>query len=173
MMKNAEGYADSTAGLALKNIAKEKIEKKTIERGDIFYIAPYRNTGSEQRAGRPAIIVSNNENNLHSQTVEVVFLTTRPKSKLPTHVRIFSAPRNSIALCEQITTVSIEKICGYEGKATDKEMKNIEQAIAISLGLNSDGKEELVEEITAIKAKHEMLQKMYNDLLKLVMEGKE
>ena len=47
-----------------------------IERGDIFYVGltPFV-TGREQLAGRPGIIVSNDQNNLHSETVEVVYCT--------------------------------------------------------------------------------------------------
>ena len=41
-----------------------------IKRGDIYYIDKYPTTGSEQQAGRPAIIVSNEKNNQHSATVE-------------------------------------------------------------------------------------------------------
>lgn len=47
-----------------------------IKRGDIWYIESGYSVGSEQRAGRPAIVVSNNRNNQYSGTVEVVYLTT-------------------------------------------------------------------------------------------------
>ena len=50
-----------------------------IKRGDILYIDKHPVVGSEQQAGRPAIIVSNEKNNRHSSTVEVVYLTTQPK----------------------------------------------------------------------------------------------
>ena len=38
--------------------------------------------------GRPAVIVSNDKNNAKSNTVEVVYMTTKPKTDLPTHVYI-------------------------------------------------------------------------------------
>lgn len=45
-----------------------------IYRGDIYYIMPfYTVTGSEQRAGRPGVVVSNDINNRHSPNVEIVF----------------------------------------------------------------------------------------------------
>ena len=72
-----------------------------IERGDIWYMeSGYNTVGSEQRPGRPAIVVSNDRNNEHSSTLEVVYLTTQPKHDLPTHVTIRSTNRESIALCE-------------------------------------------------------------------------
>ena len=60
-----------------------------MKRGEIYYIeSTYRETGSEQRGGRPAVIVSNDKNNENSEVVEVVYMTTKPKNDLPTHVFI-------------------------------------------------------------------------------------
>lgn len=74
-----------------------------VKRGDIYYIVNnYQEEGSEQRAGRPAVVVSNDKGNQHSNVIEVVYLTTQPKTDLPTHIDIKSANRPSIALCEQI-----------------------------------------------------------------------
>lgn len=56
-----------------------------MKRGEIYYIeSTYRETGSEQRGGRPAVIVSNDKNNENSEVVEVVYMTTKPKNDLPT-----------------------------------------------------------------------------------------
>ena len=107
-----------------------------IRRGDIFYVkrSGYQ-VGSEQMAGRPAIVVSNDENNRHSETVEIVYLTTAPKTRLPTHVKITSAPRVSTALCEQVTTVSVERLGDYTGRCTRDEMFQIDIAIVNSVGI--------------------------------------
>lgn len=104
-------------------------------RGSIWYVKSGYSTGSEQRPGRPAIIVSNDANNKHSSTVEIVYLTTAPKHDLPTHVTIRSTSRVSTAICEQITTVATERIGSYCGTVTDAEMSSIETAMLISLGL--------------------------------------
>ncbi len=78
-----------------------------MKRGQIYYIrTTYSEEGSEQRGDRPAVIVSNDANNQHSETVEVVYMTTQPKHDLPTHVYIRSALKPSTVLCEQIHTVS-------------------------------------------------------------------
>ena len=97
-------------------------------------------TGSEQYADRPAIIVSNNECNKHSSVIEVVYITTQPKADLPTHVTIRSTGRTSIALCEQVSSISTDRVNNYIGQVTDQEMKNIDIALMISLGLNGDTK---------------------------------
>lgn len=104
-------------------------------RGSIWYVESGYSTGSEQRPGRPAIIVSNDANNKHSSTVEMVYLTTAPKHDLPMHVTIRSISRVSTAICEQITTVATERIGSYCGTVTDAEMSSIETAMLISLGL--------------------------------------
>lgn len=107
-----------------------------IRRGEIYYIeSGFQTTGSEQRPGRPAIIVSNDMNNEFSSTVEVVYLTTQPKHDLPTHVSIRSLKRDSIALCEQITSVAVERIGDFCGEVYESEMRAIEAAMLNSLGL--------------------------------------
>lgn len=107
-----------------------------IKRGEIFYIgSSYQEIGSEQRAGRPAVVVSNNMANEHSQVVEIVYLTTQPKSDLPTHIDIRSASKPSIALCEQICSVSKERVGDFIGTCTEYEMKMIDAALLISLGI--------------------------------------
>ena len=110
-----------------------------MKRGEIYFIERgYEEQGSEQKAGRPAIIVSNDKCNANSSVLEVVYLTTQPKSDLPTHVDIRSAPKNSIALCEQINSVYLERIGDYIGECSEYEMALVDAALAISLGLNFD-----------------------------------
>lgn len=110
-----------------------------MKRGEIYYIESlYNEEGSEQRAGRPAIIVSNDLCNESSPVVEVVYLTTQPKNDMPTHVDIRSTQRNSVALCEQISSVSKDRVGSYYATCTDYEMLMVDAALAISLGLNFD-----------------------------------
>lgn len=113
-----------------------------IKRGEMFYIsrggASY--SGSEQHSDRPAVIVSNNKNNENSNVVEIVYMTTQPKTDLPTHVTVRSTGRPSTVLCEQVYSVSTERIGTYIGECTDKEMENIDIALMISLQLDSSMK---------------------------------
>lgn len=111
-------------------------QEYNIRRGDIFYISRTPVIGCEQFSGRPAIVVSCDVNNKTSETVEVVYLTTRIKANLPTHVAIQSAKFPSTALCEQVTTVSIMRIGDYYGTCTREEMARIDSALATSLGIH-------------------------------------
>ena len=147
-----------------------------IKRGEMFYIsrggASYN--GSEQHADRPAVVVSNNKNNENSNVVEVVYMTTQPKTDLPTHVTIRSTGRISTVLCEQVYSVSTERIGTYIGEATDKEMENIDIALMISLQLDNGIKtakeyyktiKEQQEEIDSLKREIEMLQQEHEDAI--------
>ena len=110
-----------------------------IKRGKIYYIENIVNSqsvGSEQFAGRPAVIVSNDKNNQKSETVEIVYLTTQNKSDLPTHVRICSTGIMSTALCEQITTVSKKRIGKYIATCSEQEVMLIDVAMSISIGID-------------------------------------
>ena len=110
-----------------------------MKRGEIYYITKglSQTTGSEVEAGRPAIIVSNDKCNEFSPVVEVVYLTTQPKKDLPTHVSIRSTGKQSTALCEQICSISADRIAEKNGECTEQEMQMIDAALQISLGLNS------------------------------------
>ena len=112
-----------------------------IRRGEIYWVEKHpwnRTIGHEQFADRPAIIVSNDANNRNSGTVEIVYLTASPKKKLPTHCLICSAVKPSIALCEQVTTISTECIGRYISVCTEEEMRYVDECIRISLGLQND-----------------------------------
>lgn len=113
---------------------------KDIKRGDIWYIGLPDDEQTEcslQHSGRPAIIVSNDACNKYSSVIEVVYLTTRKKKWLPTHVVITSASKTSTALCEQITSVTIDKLLRQDGHCTAHEMRRINKALAVSLGIVS------------------------------------
>ena len=110
-----------------------------MKRGEIYYIESiYNEVGSEQRAGRPAVIVSNDKNNKVSGTVEIAYMTTKPKNDLPTHVTTRSTGVLSTIICEQITTVSVERLGKRVGQLTEAELSNLDTALAISLGIDFD-----------------------------------
>ena len=90
-----------------------------VHRGEIFYIlnGETGHTGSEMMIsqGRPGVIVSNDIGNKNASIVSVVFLTTKVKNSMPTHVPI-KCKCPSIAMCEQVYTISKKRIGDYIGK---------------------------------------------------------
>lgn len=135
LKRNASGYYDPTAYEALKGVMKTM----EIKRGDIFYIeygkyqADFPSMGREQ--SRPAIIVSYDTGNLFSSAVEVVYLTSQEKKPLPTHCTVLCRTP-STALCEQITTVTKDRLGDFIRTCTDREMKAVDECIKVSLGLS-------------------------------------
>lgn len=130
----------------------ERIEER-ICRGEIYYVCPATNSvGSEQSAGRPAIVVSNDKANLYSPVLEMVYLTTQPKNSLPTHVDITSVERPSIALCEQIHSVAKSRVGGFIAKCTDTEMAMVDGALCVSLGIELPTKAEPKQVMPQVKA---------------------
>ena len=149
-----------------------------MKRGEIYYIdREFTEVGSEMRAGRPAIIVSNEANNENAEIVEVVYLTTQPKKDLPTHVAIRSTKYKSTAICEQITTVAKKRIGEYCGTCTDNEMIAVENAMMVSLGIDyGDGdyydEEEdapsnalISDELVRVNAERDTYKKLYESLV--------
>ena len=108
-----------------------------VKRGDIYWIKPgnYVSTGYEIYSDRPAVIVSNNIVNSRMATFNIVYLTTADKKESPARVKVMGSGRESTALCEQIQTVSHERIGEYIGECTAEELAQIDEALAIELGL--------------------------------------
>jgi mRNA-degrading endonuclease toxin of MazEF toxin-antitoxin module len=99
--------------------------------------------------GRPGVIVSNDILNDTSTVVEVVYLSTKLWKKMPTHATIEATGLTSVAKCEQIDSVSKERLGKYCGTCTDEEMEAIDRALLCSLGIELDEttEEELLVEV--------------------------
>lgn len=126
-----------------------------MKRGDIYYVERnYAETGDEMKADRPAVIVSQDATNATSDVVEVVFMTTKQKKDTATHVSITSAPQPSTVLCEQIHSVSKQRLSRWCGVLTDRELQAVNKALAVSLGLDITAMEAhpSEEELEALKA---------------------
>lgn len=112
---------------------------RKVMRGEIYYVHYYPTAGHEQRGGRPAIIVSNNENNEHSSVYEVCYLTLQDKPNLPTHVYVDRGPCvRSTILCEQICSVSEDKLGDFLCRIPESLEGELNNALRVSLGLNSE-----------------------------------
>lgn len=121
----------------MKNNMERKMKRK-FKRGEIYYADLSPVIGSEQGGYRPVVILQNNRGNKHSPTVVVASITSRlGKHQIPTHVKMSSVrlEKHSIALLEQIRTIDKSRIKEYIGNATKAEMKEIEAALLISVGI--------------------------------------
>jgi len=91
--------------------------------------------GGEIEKQRPAVIVSNDAANKHLNRVQVVPLTSRTAKVYPSEALITFAGKQVKAMADQLTTVSKLRLINYGGKLDDAQMRQVEQAIRIQLGL--------------------------------------
>lgn len=112
-------------------------------RGDIVVVELDPTRGSEQRGTRPCLVVQNNVGNENAPTTIVVPFTTSFGERLyPFEVLVKADECNlqedSVALCSQIRTVSIEhRITTVVGSIPDERMKDVDTALEYSLGLRN------------------------------------
>lgn len=108
-------------------------------RGDIYLanLNPFK--GSEQGGTRPVLVLQNNDGNYFCPTLIVAPMSTKLKKlQIPTHYLITRARglrAPSIVELEQIKTIDKMRIIDYIGKVSPEQMRGIEQATQISLGL--------------------------------------
>lgn len=144
---------------------------RSIHRGDVFYITKGPSSGSETESGRPAVVVSNDINNANSNTIEVVYLTTKYKTPLPTHVVITTTGVTSTVLCEQITSVDISRLSDYIGRVSKEDMDDIDKALMCSLSLNGIRNDTMTiaakqdDNYTKIVIERDMYKTLYEQLL--------
>lgn len=110
-----------------------------IHRGDIYYADLSPVQGSEQGGVRPVLVVQNDMGNKHSPTTVVAIITSKAtKAKLPTHIWLSVTDGfkvNSMVMCEQLRTIDKSRLKGFVGKVQHEEMKLVDEALQISLGL--------------------------------------
>jgi mRNA interferase MazF len=120
---------------------REAIMDTIVKRGDIFYADLSPVVGSEQGGTRPVLIVQNDTGNKHSPTVIAAAITSQTgKAKLPTHISITGSSvgltKDSIVLLEQIRTIDKRRLREHMGRLDEKQMTQIDNAIAVSFGLH-------------------------------------
>lgn len=111
-----------------------------ILRGEMYYADLSPVVGSEQGGMRPVLVLQNNTGNKHSPTVVIAPITSRlGKPDLPTHVSLGAThlAKNSIALLEQIRTIDKRRMADYIGTVSDEEMEKVENALLVSVGIES------------------------------------
>ena len=115
----------------------------TVRRGDIFYADLSPVVGSEQGGTRPVLIVQTDTGNRHSPTVIAAAITSQTgKAKLPTHINIAGGSvglsKDSVILLEQIRTIDKRRLREHMGRLDEKQMSQVDTAIAVSFGLHEN-----------------------------------
>ena len=114
--------------------------KVIVKRGDIFYADLSPVIGSEQGGIRPVLIVQNDVGNKYSPTVIAAAITSQiNKAKMPTHIELDAAAyglaKDSVILMEQVRTIDKKRLREKIGRLDDAVMERVNEALAISLGI--------------------------------------
>lgn len=115
---------------------------RDILRGDIYYADLESGVGSEQKGCRPVVVIQNNLGNKYSPTVIVAAVSSKVavKSRLPTHCFVeagngLNLP--SVILLEQLRTIDKHRLKNYIGHLSNSQLKGVNHALAVSIGLSS------------------------------------
>ena len=120
---------------------KERKDKMTIKRGEIYYADLSPVVGSEQGGIRPVLIVQNDTGNRYSPTVIAAAITSQQeKAKLPTHISVKTSDsgllKNSIILLEQVRTIDKTRLKEKMGDLDKESMNMVNKALSVSFGLS-------------------------------------
>jgi mRNA interferase MazF len=111
-----------------------------IRRGDLFWVDLNPVKGSEQAGRRPVLVIQNDVGNEAAPTVIIAPLTTKSFTKpYPINVNVprdvAGLKENSTVLLSQIRTIDKTRLGPRIGRLPPSLLKQVDQAICVSLGL--------------------------------------
>ena len=104
-------------------------------RGEVYWVGLDPVIGTEIRETRPAVIVSNDSCNRYGTRVVVVPITSNVSSLFPGETLIKVKGKQGRALGDQIRSIDKGRLKARAGSLTPAEMRRIDEALAITLGL--------------------------------------
>jgi len=112
-------------------------------RGDIWLVDWSPSRGSEQSGMRPALVVQTDAANRNPRYPNVIVVAISTKGKdVPFHVPLTpehsnGLSENSWCKCEQVLTISKDRLTRRLGRIDDRKVRQIDEALRLVLGLNS------------------------------------
>lgn len=115
--------------------------ERRIRRGELYWLDWSPSRGSESAGVRPALIIQRDAGNqAPSYPNTVVVSVSSQGHEIPLHVRLRPTRENGLknvswVKCEQLFTVSKDRLRERLGRVTQAELWDIERAIALNLDL--------------------------------------
>jgi mRNA interferase MazF len=106
-----------------------------MRRGEVWWVSFAVGSGGEVRKTRPAVIISNDTANQHANRVQIVPLSSKTDKLYPCEARVIVEGRESKAMADQIMTVSKERLTKRVALLAPHEMRDVDMAVRIQLGL--------------------------------------
>lgn len=103
-----------------------------MNRGDIYW-CNLIGVESVQGGKRPCLIISNNLNNQHSPTINIIPMTSKNKNNLPVHYKFKINGIVNTLLVEQITTIPKSFVENYIGTMSKESLSKIQTCLIIQL----------------------------------------
>jgi len=107
-----------------------------MKRREVWWVNFDPSIGGEIKKKRPAVIVSNDASNKFLNRIQVVPLTSKTGHLYPSEALVIFEGKESKAMADQLATVSKLRLFKRAGVLSEEDMRRIEEAIKIQLGIN-------------------------------------
>ncbi len=104
-------------------------------RGEVWWVRFGSAQGGEIQKERPAIIISADASNQALNRLQVIPITTNTGRLFPSEAYITVNGQRQKAMTDQLTTVSKERLSNQGGRISTSELKQLEQALKVQLGM--------------------------------------
>jgi len=109
------------------------------KRGEIWFVSLEPVVGHEIGKKRPAVIVSNDKNNLYAGTISVIPITSKTGKIYPFEVFLpqkeTGLPKDSKAKCNQVRTIDKKRLVNLVSRLPSERLKEVERALLIHVDI--------------------------------------